>query len=94
MIKTPPTSSRNPSLPGAGRKQGPHPKRVISTKQLISTEPIRAAEQHAAECTLARLIALAYAADYPSLFLPPAREEDGQSADSDLADVPGSTITA
>lgn len=98
MMGTLSTGSPKPSLHGLRNRRNLAarcPKRKIATKNLISLKPIPPAEQDVAERILARLVALAYAADHPSLFLPPAaRVEEGHSANSTRANVPGSTITA
>lgn len=68
------------------------PRQKIVIQKLVSSDPLQAAEQGAADSILARLIALAYASDHPSQF--PRPGEDGhQTAESEPTDSLGSRIT-
>jgi hypothetical protein len=69
------------------------PKHMIAIRKVISSQPIRPAENEAAECVLARLIALAYAYDHPELFVPSVRVEDRRDVDSARQLLRGSDIT-
>jgi hypothetical protein len=46
----------------------------VEFRDVVAPEPISAPEQETAECILARLAALAYAAEHPERFVPAAAD--------------------